>query len=213
MTEPGVTLTDYGLTFLCLVLGALIYGKSAQSPFRTGFTGLFISLSFASAFGGTVHGFFLNPQSLGYRILWPLTLISIGIAAFSIWCVAAEILFEKKMASLIRRYALGVFFSYVVIVLAFIQDYLIAIIHYLPAVIALLAAFLKRYFKYHEREMLPGIMGIILTFIAAGIQQAGIGFHQVYFDHNAFYHVVQAVGLYFIFLCARYLASGRPDLA
>jgi hypothetical protein len=213
MTEPGVTLTDYGLTLLCMVLGTLICKKTEYGPFRAGFAAFFISLTFASAFGGTVHGFFLNPHTLGYRILWPLTLISIGIAAFSIWYIAARMLFEEKRARLVSKITLGIFIIYGIAVLAFIRDYLIAIIHYLPATLALLAAFLKRYHKYHEKEVFSGIMGIILTFVAAGIQQAGIGFHPVYFDHNAFYHVVQAVGLYLIYVCARHLASSGHNLS
>jgi hypothetical protein len=213
MTEPGVTLTDYGLTLLCLVLGTLIWKKTERGLFRAGFAAFFISLTFASASGGTVHGFFSNPQTLGYRILWPLTLISIGIAAFSIWCIAASMLFEERRAQLICKIMLGIFIIYGIAVLAFIRDYLIAIIHYLPATMALLAAFLKRYSKYHEKELFSGIMGIVMTFVAAGIQQAGIGFHPVYFDHNAFYHVVQAVGLYLIYVCARHLASSGHNLS
>jgi hypothetical protein len=38
---------------------------------------------------------------------------------------------------------------------------------------------------------------------AAAAQQAKIGIHPVYFDHNSLYHVLQAIALFMVFLVAR----------
>src|SRR6266700_3934420 len=48
--------------------------------------------------------------------------------------------------------------------------------------------------------------GLALSMLAALLQQARIAIHPVYFDHNALYHVVQALALvllYFGFLASR----------
>ncbi len=39
--------------------------------------------------------------------------------------------------------------------------------------------------------------------VAAGVQQLGIALHPVYFDHNALYHLIQAVAVLMLFLSAR----------
>jgi hypothetical protein len=48
------------------------------------------------------------------------------------------------------------------------------------------------------------------AFVAAGIQQGGIGLHPVYFNHNALYHLVQGIALALIFLAARGLLREPP---
>ena len=45
-----------------------------------------------------------------------------------------------------------------------------------------------------------GAWGLALSLVAAGLQHFRIALHPVYFNHNALYHVVQAIALYFIFL-------------
>ena len=48
-------------------------------------------------------------------------------------------------------------------------------------------------------------MSIILTFIAAFIQQSELAIHPIYFNHNALYHILQAVALIMIFITLKYL--------
>ncbi|MGH9399050.1 MAG: DUF6962 family protein [Thermoanaerobaculia bacterium] len=47
------------------------------------------------------------------------------------------------------------------------------------------------------------------AFIAAGIEQAGVGLHPVYLDHNALYHVIQAGALLMLFLGFRWFMVSR----
>ena len=62
-----------------------------------------------------------------------------------------------------------------------------------------------------HRLALFALIGLILTFVAAGIQQLEIGVHTRYFGHNALYHVVQAVGLYLIFRGATYFVEFKTE--
>ncbi len=52
-------------------------------------------------------------------------------------------------------------------------------------------------------------MGVVLTFIAAAIQAFELKLHPVYFDHNAGYHVVQALGLSGVVVCAHFYLPPR----
>jgi hypothetical protein len=84
MTQVGVCLTDYGLAAECAYFTYLIARlRPGASSIREAFMTFFSSISIAAAAGGTVHGFFLDMGSLGYRILWPFTLIVIGITSLS----------------------------------------------------------------------------------------------------------------------------------
>jgi hypothetical protein len=46
-----------------------------------------------------------------------------------------------------------------------------------------------------------------LTFVAAGVQQAGVALGSIHFNHNALYHVIQAVALFMIFWSARWFVA------
>jgi hypothetical protein len=83
MTEPDVALTDYGLAIECALFSYLLYRRGGQQPLRGWFVLFFASTGLAAFTGGTVHGFFLDVETKGYAILWPLTLVAIGITALS----------------------------------------------------------------------------------------------------------------------------------
>jgi hypothetical protein len=46
----------------------------------------------------------------------------------------------------------------------------------------------------------------VLTLVAAAVQQARIALHPTYFNHNALYHLLQAIALFLIFRAAIFLA-------
>ena len=57
--------------------------------------------------------------------------------------------------------------------------------------------------------MLFAIAGIVLSLVAAVIQQTQTGIPSLRLSHNALYHLVQAAGLLLIFLTARGLANAE----
>ena len=90
MTEPDVTLTDYALAVECLIFAVILHRKKSRYV-RLGrwFTLFFASVCAASLFGGTVHGFFLDADSLGHAVLWPTSLLAIGLTAMTAWAIGA----------------------------------------------------------------------------------------------------------------------------
>jgi hypothetical protein len=163
----------------------------------------FFSIAIAAAAGGTVHGFFLDESSLGYRILWPFTLIVMGITALSGVHIGTSLQLSRTTAIYINRVALAVFMTYFVIVLFIRRDFLIAILDYLPALVFVGGAFKLAHRRQKKPAFLIGFLGVCLMLFAAAAQQAKVGIHPRYFDHNAVYHVLQAIALFMVFLAAR----------
>ena len=199
MKEIDVVLTDYGLALECSVFTfVLIRNKCKDQPLRIWFALLFSSIGLASIIGGTIHGF-LHEGTLSHAILWRATIVSIGISALAAWTIGAKILFDNLGQRLVPVLAAVNFSIYLGYVVFFNQKFVVAIANYLPATIFLLIVFTILYKEYPHRLVFLALAGLILTFVAAGVQQMGIGVHAKYFNHNALYHVVQAAGLYLVF--------------
>ena len=82
----------------------------------------------------------------------------------------------------------------------------IAIAFYAPAVLFVLLGLVVAYVRTAKRALLPGIAGVLLSIVAAAIQQMQVAAFGL--SHNALYHVAQAVGLLLMFVTA--LALFRP---
>ena len=197
MTEPDVALTDYALALECTVFAYLLHRKEHKVFFG--------SAAVASLAGGTVHGFFLDVQTLGNAVLWRITLIAIGVTAASAWAIGARVLFPAPAARRITIAAAAALGAYCVVTLFITQQFRAAVVFYLPAVVFLLVALSVAYARARERGILVAVAGLGLMFIAAAVQQARIALHPTYFNHNALYHLIQAVALWLLFLGLRRL--------
>jgi hypothetical protein len=213
MTQVDVSLTDYGLAAECACFTYLIARlRTRASSLPEVFMAFFFSIAIAAAAGGTVHGFFLDERSLGYRILWPFTLIVMGITALSGVHVGTALQFSRSTAIYINRVALAVFLAYFVIVLFIRRDFLIAILDYLPALIFVGEAFLFTHRRQKKPALLIGFLGVCTMLFAAAAQQAKLGIDPRYFDHNALYHVLQAIALFMVFLAARETSNSGDSI-
>ena len=209
LTEPDVTLTDYGLTVLCSWFAWSYLQKTHSHQPRALWTLFFGSIAVASLTGGTVHGFFLDQSTFGYRILWPTTLIAIGVTAASVW-VLIGFSISKSVDSVKKWafFAVIIFLIYSTVVLFYSQRFTIVILNYVPAMVALLVVNIREYVRTSSTPYLLVIGGILVILVAACIQQAGLGIHPNYFNHNSTYHLVQALGLLLLFKGAK----GLPRL-
>jgi len=208
--EPDVTLTDYGLTVECAAFSYLLARRGqAGEPLRRRFVLFFGSAAAAALIGGTVHGFFPDPESAGGRLLWLLTLLVAGVTTLAAWAVGARIQFPATAARWIERAALLAFAAYVLLVAGGVRTFAVVVANYLPAAAFLLVVLLLAYRRTGARPLLAAALGLGATFLSAAIQSARLGLHPVYFDHNAVYHVIQAGALFLLFRGARWLVATR----
>lgn len=206
--EPDVTLTDYLLTIECAILAwLLLRGRASRPDLRNWFVAFLLAVGAAALLGGTVHGFFPDTASLGYRLLWPTTLLVVGVGAFAAWMIGLRIRFGASTARAVA-YVLGIaYLGYAAAVLLVTQDFVLAIAGYLPAALFLLVVLGNEYRRTGAQPVLVGVFALLLTFVAAAVQQAEIGLHPLYFDHNALYHVIQAVALLLLYRSATWLVG------
>lgn len=212
MTEMDVALSDYVIAVFCVGFAVTLMRTKAANPvMQTWLVVMFFGIASAAVLGGTVHGFFVDPQSTEHTILWPMTMIAIGVSTLGAWASGASLLLSSRGVRLISVMAGIGFVVYCAVVLFVSQAYLIAILNYVPSAIFLLAAFGWIAWKERVRPALYSCVGLMLTFVAAGIQQAGISIHPVYMTHNTLYHVVQLAGLLLFFMGGRW-ALNRAKL-
>ncbi len=204
IAEPDVTLTDYGLALECALFAVLIYRlRDSAGPARTWFAVFFAALSLAAVTGGSVHGFLYDETTRAHLMAWNATLIAIGVVALSAWMIGSRFEFARGAGRFLRWTGTALFIAYGLVVLFVRNTFAVAIIHYLPAVFFLLFAFASSYIRNRRTYLLTGLVGLSMMLVAAGVQQLGIALHPVYFDHNALYHLIQAIAVLMLFLSAR----------
>ena len=210
INEPDVALTDYALAIECIVLAILLFRMKNKNPGLKHISVLFFaSLALGSLLGGTVHGFFPDKLSSDRMIMWKLTLVAIGITTFFLWAIATFLISRKYRKLIIYFASLG-FVFYVWYVFFENSDFKVAIVNYFIASIFLLTLFLLIYLKQKAKPLILGIVGILLTFIGGWVQQSKFSVSN-YFNHNALYHLIQAVALILIFFTLRFLIETRQE--
>ena len=199
-----VTLTDYAVTAECAYFTyLLIPARSPISHLAAAFIIFFLSIAVAATAGGTVHGFFADEKSFGHRLLWPFTLFCVGITAFAGIHISAALLFSSAAIRLIDIAGVLVFLAYTVVILFVRSDFRLAVLNYLPSLIFLASAFLIVHLRSGKSALLVGFLGICVMIAAAGAQQLKWALHSRFFNHNAVYHVLQALALWMIFIAAQ----------
>ena len=209
MTEPDVTLTDYALAVECAlfcVFAARWSLAAGDTALRRWWIVFFASIGVASLIGGTVHGFFLAPGPVN-EVLWRATLMCLGVTSLASWIIGARARLSLKAQTVVQTLAIGALVAYATIVLFVDDRFIVAIAMYVPATIFLLAIMIALYARSRSRSAALAVTGLMLTFLAAGIQQLGIAIHPVYFNHNALYHVVQGFALWLIYVGAKWVTT------
>jgi hypothetical protein len=198
--EPAVALTDFGLAFECGLLWFLLW-RRRPSHVVTGFELFFAATGMAALSGGLVHGYLSDEASLAYMVLWRASLMSIALAAVAAVVIGAKLCFGDAVAHAIRLAAFLGSTAYAAVVWLVRDDFITAIYAYVPAALFLLIGFGVALQRTRDARYSSGILGLLLTFVAAAVQRSTANMGVL--DHNALYHVVQAVALVLICVSGR----------
>ncbi len=209
--EPAVTLTDYLLTLECVLLAVLLAraGSIGVSTVRFGFLIFFSAAATASLFGGTVHGFFPDETSTLNRALWVATMLSVGLTGLAALIAGARLSASRGLAAKLTPVFTFLYVIYAVIVIFFRRDFIVAIGFYVPATVFLLGVFVWLWAAEQHPGAVWGIAGLLMTFVAAGVQVGRLALHPTYFDHNVLYHLFQAIAMYLLFRAALLVSEGN----
>lgn len=214
LAEPATALTD-----LALAAQAWVYFRRYTSPvvtrpgrdeMRTWFAVLFGAVAVGAAAGSALHGPLSDERARLHRILWRLSLASVGLAGLATWAIAARMLFGRRMAGALTALAGLRLARYVASLAGSHAAYRSAIGQYVPGAGLLLFAFTSRLANARDRRASAyGLGALALTAGGTVAQQRRLGFHPRHFDHNAVYHVVQGIALVLLERSARLTSGGR----
>jgi hypothetical protein len=171
----------------------------------------FGSATVASLAGGIVHGFLNVPgRARVHRVFWPATLIAVGGTALSLVGAGAWLGLPARERRRLVGFAAVVFAGYCGLVFAR-PRFVYAITCYVPASLFFSIVLARRYRSHRERPALIGIASVVTALGGAVMQRRRIALHRHLFDHNATYHLVQAVSFALFARAARWLIGLSPS--
>jgi hypothetical protein len=132
------------------------------------------------------------------RALWVGTVMSVGLASA---LLLAGAVFAAVRPGPLRRVLLGLAALKLGVYLAFVAlhpDFRYAVYDSLPAVLLVLAFLIHRWSRERSPAAALGALGLLLSLVGAVLQQARLGIHPVWLNHNDLYHVIQAGALWLL---------------
>jgi hypothetical protein len=196
--------TDYVLAAVACILAHGIVRANDSCAARLWALGFAVAGAAALA-GGSVHGFgFAMPGELAHGL-------RVG-AMMGIGIISASLLAGAVMAcvrpGVLRRLLLVLCATQVVFYLGWMvlhPNFRYAAYDSLAAAALLLVFLVVWRVRGGPPGTMLGIVGLCLSLVGAVLQQAGVGLHPVWFNHNDLYHVIQTAALWLIAQPARTL--------
>ncbi len=188
--------TDYALGLLCTVL-AIRMRRRGPVAGRTDWSGALIACAIAAVAGGSYHGFL--PWLPGWisAVLWKVTLLAIGCAAYGASVATLRVHLAARLQRPLQAAAALQLALYAAAVLVR-DEFLIAIVDYSLAFGFVLAVHAQVWVRSRDGAAGWIVLGVLVSFTGAGIQAAGLAPHP-HFNHNDLYHVVQMLGTWMLY--------------
>jgi hypothetical protein len=206
--EPDVVFTDLALAAAGAWFGWRLWNRGRGPVSRAGAV-LMGGLAAAAFWGAIFHAFFPDETATtpGF-IAWIPVALSILLAAATMLHLALRLLAPSLWAT-VRGLILGAYATAFLAVVFLVDESFGSIVRfYAPALALLLLGTAHRALASRRSGWIWMSAGLLLSAVAALLQQAKVGAHPEYFDHNAVYHVLQGFALGFIYLGFRAVPEG-----
>ncbi len=158
-------------------------------------------LASAAFWGAIFHAFFPDDTATtaGF-IAWIPVVLSIVVSSSTMLHLALGLLVPRISPS-VRRAIVAVYAAAFVGVVLLVDESFTSIVRfYVPTLVLFLVASARQAIRSPGSGWRWIAIGLVLSAGAAVLQQAKVAIHPGYFDHNAVYHVVQAIALVVLFL-------------
>lgn len=205
--EPMTVATDYLLAVLGVVFGVRLFRRPRlANGSRRLWAGMFFAMAAAALAGGTVHGFADRLSAFSIWLLWRLTVWSIGVATVCVVSAIARFAFSRSAARWVIALVVLQFVLYAIWMTTH-DGFGWVILEYAPAMlfVAGVSWWCGRRFGWRGAPWV--LSGVAVSFAAAFVQASGFSLHR-HFNHNDLYHVIQMVGLYFLYRGGDMLDAG-----
>jgi len=197
--EPMTVVTDLILSALAVYF-AVCLGRQHEllhMNVHLYFSYAFWALSLGALLGALTHGLGRNLSVAAGRILWRGTLFSLGVAAFFLLLATGYHAFSVQSVQLLEWMAVLLLALYAIVILRD-DRFLWAVLFYATALLVMLSVMLYDLFSRGLAGSGIVVAGILVSFAAAIIQRSGLTLHR-HFNHNDLYHVIQMIGLYYLY--------------
>ena len=204
-------LTDYILGAFALYYGIILFSHVDKNKNRFFWSLAFISLSLSALIGGTYHGFSHLLDEFSKAILWKTTLGLTSIVSLLLLIASVKSTVSAKIQKLIISFGVIKIFIIFPIVI-FSNQFKFVVLDYTFNMLVMVVLYISGSYKYEIKSNTKFIIiGIVISFIAAGIQISKFSIHQN-FNNNDLYHLIQIVGLYFFYKGAKTLIDVKVNL-
>ena len=187
--EPMTTITDLIIAFMAFYyareLTTIYINQLLNVQYHWIWT--FRMLGLGALFGALSHGIGPYCSPLIAAIIWKFTTYSIGAMSYFMAMSMLHHLFEYDLAIRLK----WVMMLFLVIYLYFMtrnDDFLYVILFYVPLMIIVLIGFMYSYINFNSDGSTMLMMGVLISFIGAGVQQSGIALHE-HMNYNDIAHI------------------------
>ena len=206
IAEPMTLLTDWALALFSGLLAVRLLSQARASPVRL-WGWAFAASALAAFLGGAYHGFAPMVGELGLVLLWKATVFSLGFTSFLL--LAATVL--ATVSQRLRPWLLGAVALKLGVYLLWMaghDEFKYVVYDYASGLLAILALQAAAALAAPTPSSPWIIGGVLVSFVAAGLQQSGFRLHP-HFNHNDLYHVVQMAAVWLLYRGGRAL-GGTP---
>ena len=197
--EPMTAFTDLILFLLAGYFAMEIHTLFTVQIMNTHWhwTFAFWMIGIGALLGAVSHGFGPHFPEMVKTIIWKLTVLSIGISCYFFLMASFSHIFPSATVQWLEWIPLILLMVYSTII---VKDhrFMIVILFYLPTMIFVLVMMIYSQFilEFNGSGLIS--IGILISFLAAGIQLSGFSLYK-HFNYNDIYHIVQMAGMYFIY--------------
>lgn len=198
--EADVAVTDLLLALLGAHFARNLWLRRHGSPLRAEGALINAGLAAAALAGAAFHAFFpaKTTTSAGF-VAWIPVAIGIAVAAAAMLSTSLRLLGRALPASARRGVVAAYAVLFVLVVLVVNESYGSIVRMYGPALLLLIVTCTREWMRQRDRAWGVIVVGLLLSVVAALLQQAGVALHPRYADHNALYHLIQAAALTLIY--------------
>ena len=196
--EPMTVFTDLILFFLAVYFALDFHTLYLDQQMNTHWhwTFAFWMIGIGALLGAISHGIGHHFSPMVKKIIWKMTVLSIGISCYFVLSASFSHVFPNSTVRWLKWIPLILLVIYCATI---IKDdrFSIVILFYLPTMIFVLLMMMYSQFVLGFSGSGWISLGMLIGFLAAGVQMSGYDLHK-HFNHNDLYHVIQMAGIYCI---------------
>jgi len=199
--DPDVVFTDLGLAILAAWLGWRLWARTGPETLPRAGVVLLGGLASAAFWGAIFHAFFpADTTTLPGFMAWIPVALSILVVGATLLEVSLRLL-APGLAPPVRGACVAIYAAAFAAVVLLVDESFSSIVRfYVPPLVLFLIAAVRQAIRSASVAWTLIAVAFIVSAGAAVLQQAEVSIHPVYFDHNAVYHVVQAVAVVLLYL-------------